>query len=330
MPTVIQTVHQSAPEEFLPSGPENNAFYKAYARAGVPNFQLGFIEIKTTDQLRTIAPFFITKLTMGAMLPTGFLQNIANKFSIKIAFVGHPSTDFSHIEGGLITNHLEVMNEELYKYANLICYKGFMNELSLDNFLKVKGLPIPILKVSPDFWQELSHKKRTDLKRKLKASQTLKCSIVDGLQSEYVNQVHQLYEQTRLRSKIQFEELNIQYFIETGSMSKYILFFESDELIGFHQLMIQGETMICKYLGMNYEKSNKYKLYFALLIKSIDVCIEEKIHFIDFGVTSYTFKKYLGSEQTETFNYFQHKNKMINLFMRFFSFALEPDPKELI
>lgn len=317
------------PESFLSESPEGSRFYQAYARAGVPGFTLGCLAVKKNGALISIAPFFVMDLPLNTMMPAGFLKRLLGGLSLKMAFVGHPSADFGHIQGERSAEVLEKINEELFKYASLISYKGFDGDLDLKDFKKVAGLPVPILTIRPDYWDGLKHKVRTDLKRKLKASRNLDLLEVEGLPETYRHRVHELYQQTCARSDIQFESLNIGYFAETASISKYILYFEGDTLIGFQQLMCSRDVMYCKYIGMDYAKNLEYKLYFALMLQSINICIRDGIRQIDFGVTSYAFKKYVGSEMHETFNYFRHRRGLVNLMLKSASFLLEPNESEL-
>jgi hypothetical protein len=80
---------------------------------------------------------------------------------------------------------------------------------------------------------------------------------------------------------------------------------------------------------MDYSKSHQYKLYFALMLQAINICIRDGIQKIDFGVTSYAFKRHVGSEMHQTFNYFQHRNAGANAILKRLSFLLEPGASEL-
>jgi hypothetical protein len=317
------------PEDFLVDNPEGGAFYRAYGRAGVPDFELGCFIVKRASRPVTTAPFFIMKLPLNTMMPPGFLKKLLGSIALRVAFVGHPSADVGRIQGEQSAEVLELINSELRKLAPLVSYKGFDDRLGLAKFNKVIGLPVPVLNVSPDYWNRLKHKVRTDLKRKLKASAGLRLLETDGLPEEHLQRVYELYRQTCDNADIQFEQLNVAYFRESAPLSKYIFYFEGDLLIGFHQLLCSENIMCCKYIGMDYGKSHQYKLYFALMLQAINICIRDGIRQIDFGVTSYAFKRHVGSEMHQTFNYFQHRNAWVNAMLKRLSFLLEPDESEL-
>lgn len=328
---MLTTEHLSdVPEDFLGNHPEGAAFYRAYARAHVPGFELGCLRVKRDGRSVAVAPFFVMKLPINTMMPPGILKRLLGGVALRIAFVGHPSADVGRIQGECSAEVLEAINAELFKHAPLISYKGFDGSLPLRNVNRVIGLPVPVLNVAPTYWADLKHKVRTDLKRKLKASASLRFEEVTGLPPALLPQVHALYRQTCDNSDIQFEQLPVEYFQETAPLSRYILCFDGDTLVGFHQLMGNDKLMYCKYIGMDYAKSHAHKLYFALMLRAIDICIRDGIAQLDFGVTSYAFKRYLGCDMVDTFNYFRHRNGLLNAILKRASFLLEPSESELL
>ena len=330
LPTMLTIEHASdVPEDFLIDDPEGGAFYRAYGRARVPGFELGCFIVKREGRTVTTAPFFIMKLSLSTMMSQGILKKLLGNIALKVVFVGHPSADIGHIQGEQSAEVLELINSELRKLAPLVSYKGFDGSLPVKKFNKVIGLPVPVLDVPPDYWARLKHKVRTDLKRKLKVSAGLRLLETDGLPDEHLQRVHELYRQTCDNADIQFEQLNAEYFRESASLSKYIFYFEGDLMVGFHQLLCSEKIMYCKYIGMDYTRSRQYKLYFALMLEAINICIRDGIRQIDFGVTSYAFKRHVGSDLHQTFNYFQHRNACANAILKRISFLLEPGESEL-
>ncbi len=320
---------QDVPEEFLSEHPEGGDFYRAYARAKVPGFQLGCFIVRRDGRPITAAPFFVMRLPLNTMMPPGLLKDLMSSVALKIALSAPPAAAGAHSLGYISPEVLELVHAELFKLSSLIAYKGFEKGLSLPGFNEVIGLPVPVLKVTADYWTQLKHKVRTDLKRKLKASAGLRLREVDGLPPEYLQPVYALYRQTAGNANIQFEQLNPEYFIETGPLSKYILYFEGETLIGFHQLMCNRHTMYCKYIGMD-RRGAQYKLYFALMIQAVNIAIRDGIEQVDFGVTSYAFKRHLGSEMHDTYNFFRHRHPIVNAVLKRVGFLLEPDESELL
>lgn len=319
----------TVPLDFLPDHAEGAAFHRAYARAQVPGFELGCFTVRRNGEVVCTAPFFTMRLPLNTMMPPGILKTLMSPLSLKMAFVGHPSADVGRIQGETSAEVLALINTELFKLAPLISYKGFDAHLPLPGFKQVIGLPVPVLTVTPDYWAELRHKVRTDLKRKLKGAASLRFEEVDGLPETHVARVHALYRQTCDNADIQFEQLPPAYFRETGPLSKYIFYFDGDQMLGFHQLMCDRDTMYCKYIGMDYAKAHEHKLYFALMLQAVNICIRDGIRHVDFGVTSYAFKRQLGCEMQPCHNYFMHRNRWLNKLLMRASALLEPSAAEL-
>lgn len=323
------TIERTQEAPFFLEDAEGDAFIKAFRRAELDQFEIGFLLVKRRDQLIATVPFFLMHISVGTLLPPGIVKKLVDRLSLKFAFVGHPSADFGRIQGEISTEVLQTVNVELFRSAPFLCYKGFTSDLPFSGLIRATGLPVPVLQVKPDYWESLKHKLRTDLKRKLKRAQTVTVRELDGLPDQLVNRVYELYEQTYQHAEIHFEHLNRDYFVQTAPLSKYLLCFEGDQLIGFHQLLCDRQTMYCKYVGMDYAKNRQYGLYFVLMIEAINLCIRNGIPRMDFGVTGYQFKRYLGAQSIPTSNYFGHRNPLMHFLLKGFRFLLEPSAKEL-
>jgi hypothetical protein len=175
----------------------------------------------------------------------------------------------------------------------------------------------------------ISSRRRRDLNRQLKYSADLKFVETDGLPNQWVDRIHELYLATHHKSDTQFERLNRDYFLATSSLSRYLLFFEGEELIGFAQTLCARGQVMHKYVGMDYERNRQHRLYFALFLKAIDICIRDGLTKLDTGVTAYDFKRHLGSRMQSTWIYYRHNNSFANALLRRFAFLLKPDEAEL-
>lgn len=316
-------------EQFNPNRPEGKNFYLLYNTAENKQFEMAFLEVKEHDVLICILPYFVMDFPLNTMLPNGLIKKSINWLKIKIVFVGHPSCDHGYIHGDVSLNLLKQVNSKLRSYASLICYKGFGTNLPLLDFTRVKGLPIAILNVSPTYWETLKGTVRKNLRKRLTLTKNLKFLETNGLPLKYVDQVHSLYENTQNRSNTKFEFLHKNYFINTSSISKYLFYFDENEIIGFVQLLCSKESMSLKYGGMDYKKSLKYQVYFAMQLQGLNICIRDGIKELDFGVTSYQFKNYMGALNYPLFNYFHHSNYLVNWLLKKISFIVEPSRDEL-
>lgn len=318
--------HLTAPPEgFLASFPEDGPFYQAFQDARVECFDLGCLAVSRNGTRIAVAPYFLMDFQLGTMLPDSWLGSLLSRITIRIACVGHPSVDLGQIDGELSAPVLEIINRELAKYAPLVSYKGFGHDLPLGaGFVRARGLSVPVLKIEGDYYSRLKSNRRNYLKRKMKLASGLKCEERDDLPDELVPLVYRLYLNVYQNAELRFERLNMDYFYRTKAISKWLLFYEADTLIGFTQVLCRNGRMVHKYIGMDYAQSRKHGLYFMLFLKAIDACVRDGLTELELGVTAYDFKKKLGGDLVETHLYYRHNNRILNWLLGKFYFLLEP------
>lgn len=321
------------PDGFLSNDPEGALFHRGFQAAEIPGFLFGYYEVSRDGKVISILPYFVMDFALSTMLPEGRLKNwldkIGNIGKIKIACVGHPSSDLGHIDGEVTADILAIVNHELQKKAKLIAYKGFTDNLPLKKFVKVPGLPVALLKWKNDYWSELRSNARYQLKKKLKQAQHLRITECDTLTRELAEKIYLLYLNTYNRAAIKFEKLNVNYFLNTNNISKYILFYEGETLIGFCQLIPKKPRVTFRYIGLDYDKSYKYGVYFLLFLQSIDFCLREGYTELESGATSYEYKKLIGSELVETYVYYRHSNFLAHWILDKIKWILAPSASEL-
>jgi hypothetical protein len=199
----------------------------------------------------------------------------------------------------------------------------------LPDFVRVRGLPVPRLNIVGDYYSGLPSYRRNDMKRKLKRAQALRFEEHDGLAEALIEPVFQLYLNTYNGAEVRFEKLTPEYFRQTGPLCKFLLVYDAEELIGFAQLLCNKRSMAHKYVGMNYEKNRQYGLYFLLFLRAIEICVRDGYVDLEFGVSSYHFKRLLGSELLETSVYYKHRLAPVNFVLTKLRFLLEPSEAEL-
>lgn len=317
------------PDSFLRKYPENANYYNAFSKANINQFKLGCLKITENSDQITYAPYFIMKFKLGTMIENKLLQKLFQPIQINIACVGHPSVDICRIDGEISNEILLLINQELLKQSKFIAYKGFTNELPLQDFTKIKGLPVPVLKLNGNFWQSLNADTRSNFKRKFKKSSNISYRLVDTLNEKEANEVYGLYLQTYEKAKLKFEKLNLNYFLQSFNENKFILFFDNENIIGFVQLIIKPPAIVFRYIGLDYSKCTENHLYFSLFFRTIEIAEKFGCNEIDWGATSYHFKMKLGSNLIDTYNYFYCKNKLIQKFLTKLKFLLEPSLVDL-
>lgn len=317
------------PDDFLANEPEGAAFCKAFQASGITEFDCRYLAIFRNGQRIATVPYFLHTFSTNTMLPDGVLKKCLAWVKFRIACVGHPSTDFGMIAGEISEEVLALVNTTLQKKTSLVAYKDFAANLPLSGFVQVSGLPVPVLTIAGDYYSGLDGRRRNDFRHKLEKSKPLRFEESTALPEHLSAQVFQLYLNTYERSPVKFERLTLAYFQETANISKFLLFFEGESLIGFAQLIGKQRKMILKYVGMNYECNRRYGLYFLLCLKAIEACVRDGYARLDLGVTSYHFKHLLGSQLIKTNIYYRHNNPLVNWLLGKLKFLLEPSAEEL-
>lgn len=317
------------PDDFLADEPEGAAFCKAFQASGIAEFDCRYLAIFRNKQRVALVPYFLHEFCLNTMLPDGMLKKFLSRVKFRIACVGHPSADFGMIDGEMSEEVLSLVNATLQKKAPLVAYKGFATGLPLPGFNRANGLPVPVLAIAGDYYSGLSARRLDDFRRKLKKAEALRFEECGALPEHLLAQAFRLYLNTYEQSPIRFERLTPDYFRKTAGISKFILCFEDETLIGFAQLIGKQRKMVGKYLGMDYECNRRYGLYFLLSLKAIEACARDGYTRLDLGVTSYHFKHLLGGQLIETSIYYRHHNPLANWLLGRLKFLLEPSAEEL-
>lgn len=317
------------PDDFLQNEPEGSIFHKAFQASEIEGFDCRYLAVFRDGQRVALVPYFLGELRLNTMLSDGLFKLLLSPFKIRIACVGHPSMDFGLIDGEISADILALVNVELGKKAALIAYKGFTGKLPLPGFVCARGLPVPVLTLKGDYYSELDGHRRNDFKHKLEKAQPLHIDECSNLPEHLLPQVFKLYLNTYSQAPLKFEKLTLAYFRETAPISKYLLFFEADALIGFVQIIGKNKKAVFKYVGMDYRRNRQYGLYYVMCLKCIETCLRDGYKHLELGVTSYHFKRLLGSQMVETSIYYRHNNALIHWLIGKLKFLLEPDEDEL-
>jgi hypothetical protein len=317
------------PDGFLVDQAEDYRFYAALQAAGLEGFKFGYFVIYRDERTVAIAPYFVMEFRLNTLLPDGWMKRSLAWVKFKLACIGNPAADFGRIQGEVSEETLTCLGHALAKKGRLLGFKGFHDSLPIPGFVKAAGLPVPVLSLSPAYFSELKSDRRNLLKRKLKKAASLRCEEHDGLPSGLVDRIHELYLQTYEKAEVKFERLNLQYFLHTGPISKYLLFFEGDVLIGFTQLIGKNGYLINRYIGLDYARSDSYGLYFAMFIEAVKLGVRDNYVELELGATSYEFKRILGARKVPTWNYYRHTTPWVNWILGKMKAVLEPSESEL-
>jgi hypothetical protein len=328
IPLVIQRIH-STPTGFLADEVLGEAFYAATQEREIPGFEFGYLLASRAGQTIATVPYFLTDFKLNTMLEDGWIKRLLCDAGFRMACVGHPCTPFGRIDGGVSTELMDLVFASLKSFAPVISLKGFTANMPATGFVQVKGLPVALLTLRENFWQSMSSARRRNLQRKRKKASALRFEIVHGLPEPYPQVMHRLYVQTLERSKIQFERLSLDYFVSTAPLSRYVVAYLGDQVVGFVQTVRKEKKLVALYIGIDDVHNRSHGIYFALAMRVVDLAIESQCEQVELGETHYEFKKALGCVLAETCVYFRHRTPWVHRLMSWFSFIFEPSADEL-
>jgi hypothetical protein len=321
------------PENFGYSEPEDYRFVRAFQDAGIADFEFGYLVFCRNGIQISVVPYFLTDYHLNTLVTNAILKRLLAPVHFKVACVGHPSTDSGWIEGEASQEVLNIVNRTLRKKAAAIAYKWFRDPLPLEGFVEVVGLPINVLRIAgTSYLAALPGRKRRNILKKVAKSASLdfrEFTPTNPLPPALVDPVYELYRKTADRSNIEFERLNPRYFELTAAISTYLLAYEGNRLIGFVQWIRKANRTVGKYVGLDYERSRAYELYFGLIIRSIENGLRDGITEFELGPLSYYSKRLLGAELISTRLYYRHHNVLVHWVLEKCRFLLEPSAQEL-
>lgn len=314
------------PDSFLRDQVEDAAYYRA-TRFALPGFDAGYLELSAQDGRRIVAPYFTTVFNLGTMLDEGWPKRLMGRIGLRIACVGNPTTAIGRVEGTLDKDAVAAITEHLLSKAPIVCFKGFDSELPAPDFVRARGLPSAVMHFRPADW-EASCRSR-NLKRKRKKSAALRFEEHEGLPEAHAQRMYELYSMTYERAGTKFGKLTLEYFKQTAGMSISLMAFLGSELVGFAQILRKENTAVASFMGMDYEVNEAHGLYFAIVMRIMDLANELGLTEIEFGETSYTFKRQIGCELIDTWIYYKHRNVLFTALLAQIVGLLEPSEDEL-
>ncbi|MBC1922819.1 Uncharacterized protein conserved in bacteria [Listeria grayi] len=231
-------------------------------------------------------------------------------FFYNVLFLGVPmSTNSGMIcEESSLTSFMQNINE-------YILAKGLANGLFItnlpDNISGMEGITFPYLPNTKlelqydnfnDYLQSLKKKKRWDLKNKRNIFLDKGNKVIIRANSEIIDykDIYNLYIQTEEKN-----DTNINYifysrenkfheFSLLDDSYKWFLVYKGNRIIAFALIVLDGENLLFKHVGMDYELEKDSYCYFNLYYEAILFAIENKYKKMLCGTTTYDVKRRLG------------------------------------
>ena len=122
-------------------------------------------------------------------------------------------------------------------------------------------------------------------------------------------------------------EINQEFFSGLplfSNLNPSVVLVKVDNVIIAYSLLLQsGSTIFFKAVGLDYDLSYKTKAYFNLYYATLEYASQQKCNKVDFGITSYHFKKWIGCELHPAIYFCDSSNFFISLLSKQIPFFIE-------
>lgn len=203
-------------------------------------------------------------------------------------------------------------------------------------FARVPSMPMTRLDISgfKDFDDYLAKaiksKRRNEFRRKFKAaaqSAPIEMEVVSDV-SPVIDEVYPLYLNVYERSKMQFEKLTKEYFLEIGrrmpDKARFFLWHQNGKIIAFSFCLVNGDTLYGEYLGLDYSVALDLHLYFYVMRDTMSWAIANGYKSIESSGLSYAPKLQMAHILAPLDLYVRHTSPLANIILKRVLPWLEP------
>lgn len=291
---------------------------------------------KLADKVRSVWPGFLKMKTLmiGNSAGPGYLQPTDEKDRAETVRI--------------LSRHLVSAAKELGVY--LVVFKEFprsefnsMSPLVKDGpFAVIPSLPKTVqdlsgFKTFDEFLKAQSQNGRAQIKKNLKASTGPNISPVTfevhSTAHESIDQIHALYKQVFDKATQKFEILTPEYFrLLSERMSDKMRFFlwkQDGRIIGMGLNMIEGDTLLTEYVGLDYATTHDLKLFFRMHYDTVTWAINNGFKRLLNTPTAYEYKRRFGQTLTPVDLYLaQTFSSVFNGLLKKFAVKMDPTVNE--
>ena len=274
---------------------------------------------------------------------TLFLGN--NMITGQNGYVFTKEIDFNHISEILLKSADEITLYFKKKgiSIHLVSFKDFYDHCSVElkkyrfsNMYEFNTQPNMIFyldqnwKSLDDYVAALSKKYRDQFKRarkKFDGIQMKNLSYEEVLRNE--EKIYDLYHYVAKNAPFNTFFLSKNHFStlkgQCGNRFQIFGYFLNEELVGFHTLLLNDETLETYFLGYNDHIQKENMLYLNMLYNMTEYGIENEFKRIIFGRTALEIKSSIGATPVQMSGFIYHNNKLINRFIGKIFRNLEPE-----
>lgn len=190
-------------------------------------------------------------------------------------------------------------------------------------FMRLPSLPTSFVDVSwpsfDEYIKNLRKKYRLLAKNEIKKLDGVSIEICEDFES-YDKELWALYMNVYEKAEVKFEQLTPEFFKNISTMlkdkSRAILIKRDGRVVAF-ELIIEDDSMLRPlYLGINYEESKTYSLYFNSIYQILKHGIEREKKVVELGQTSYYPKLKVGARVEPLYLYMKFKRKPVQTLLK--------------
>jgi predicted N-acyltransferase len=232
----------------------------------------------------------------------------------------------------------------LKKEVNFFLLKDFVNEsLFITDALKDYNYS-PFL-VEPNMllnlkenWQNfddylaaLKTKFRVKAKKALQLSASLQIENVTLKNIEkLLPEMTALYKKVSAKADFNLGDFNLNTYISLKEklQDNYILktYSLNEKVVGFMSGIINNNSLDAHFVGIDYDLNREYAIYQRMLYDYIEIAIDKKIKYLNFGRTASEIKSSIGAVPQDLTMYIRHKKSIKNRILKLFLQRIEPTP----
>jgi predicted N-acyltransferase len=333
-------------DRLFPGENEDWAYYRAIERARIPGFQWLYFGVRAADgELRAAVPAFVTDYRLDTTLAaplrriTMAISRVFPRFlRQRLLSLGSPIGEICHLgfapgcsdreRAELLGRILdEAERQAATRRVSLLAAKDanaaqdalWSEGAGARGLRRQPSLPTASLDLRFDsidaYLATLSRATRRDLRRKLRASATLRVEWRSDI-DDVIDDVVRLYRQTLAHAQFSFEELTPEFFREVlrapGGRARCAIWRDGERVVAFNLVVHDDATMIDKFLGMDYAVARRHNLYYATWLENLRYCIAHGLRRYQAGQGLHREKLRLGCRLTPNWLWYRHRNRMLD------------------
>ena len=354
----IDQIDQGAWDAVFGDIPESYPFYRTLGNSELPEFVFYYLVIYHDSEIVLIAPLFSTDFNLDIAVEGRLLKVIKlirkafPRFLVSnTLFCGSPFGEYGVIgirdnfrsDPELIRQLLAGIKDLASKINTpLTIFKDFPQEgtsfldvLKHRGFTKTESFPTVLLELNfssfEEYLKSLGSSTRKGLNKKLRQAYSrgnIEVKLVQHVAGQ-IDQIIKLYESTYHNGSTKFERLTKKFFLQVSDdlreHTRFFLYYVDGSLAAFNLCFVYKDLLIDKFIGFNYDISNRFNLYFVSWAYNIKWCIDNSLYYYHPGQTDYEPKIRLGGKVIPLYAYLRHKNIFFNILLKLLALLLKPD-----